>query len=325
MATIQQITDWFKERGSTVILSDNNLDQVIVAPRSIDAASIDDLTFLNRKFENQFIELITHSTCQLIILDASLVKNTQLDNLPKNKSYILSANPKEDVIAYCKAFLDFEKELEEISIHSSSSIDNNVVIKDFVKIAANVVIEENVVIGANCRIGANTLISKNTIIGDNVEIGSNNVIGGVGFGYAQNEITKAYEQFPHYGKVIIHNNVSIGNNTCIDKGSLSDTIIHEGVKIDNLVHIAHNVKIGKNSLIIAKAMIAGSVVIGENCWIAPSSSIRNGISIGDNVTVGLASTVTRSVESGSVVMGSPAVPLDDFKKIRQHQTEILKK
>ena len=153
---------------------------------------------------------------------------------------------------------------------------------------------------------------------------SNSVIGGVGFGYAQDELTKQYVRFPHYGRVIIHNNVSIGNNTCIDRGSLSDTIMHDGVKIDNLVHIAHNVKIGKNTLIIANAMIAGSVIIGENCWIAPSSCIRNGITIGDNVTVGLASTVTKNIGSSQTVMGSPAVSIEDFLKLREQQKFFLK-
>ena len=115
----------------------------------------------------------------------------------------------------------------------------------------------------------------------------------------------------------------IGNNTCIDRGSLKDTVIGEGVKIDNLVHIAHNVNIGKNSLIIACSMIAGSVDIGENSWVAPSSTIRNAITIGKNTTIGLASTVVKSVPDNTTVIGNPAIARDDFLLLRKQQKEYL--
>src|SRR5690606_24694729 len=122
---------------------------------------------------------------------------------------------------------------------------------------------------------------------------------------------------------IIGNDVHIGHNTCIDRGSLSDTIIKGGVKIDNLVHIAHNVEIGENSLIIACSMIAGSVVIGANCWVAPSSAIRNAITIGKNTTIGIGSTVNKSIGENETVLGNPAIPLDDFVKLRKEEKERL--
>ena len=149
------------------------------------------------------------------------------------------------------------------------------------------------------------------------------MLGGDGFGYVKNEATQEYELFPHLGGVVIEDHVHIGNNTCIDRGSLKDTIIHQGVKIDNLVHIAHNVTVGKNSLIIACSMIAGSVVIGENCWVAPSSSVRNGIYIGDNTTIGLGSVVTKSVGADETIAGNPAVPLAELIKLRQLHTAPL--
>jgi UDP-3-O-[3-hydroxymyristoyl] glucosamine N-acyltransferase len=194
----------------------------------------------------------------------------------------------------------------------------NVTIGAFATIAAGCTI------GDCSDIGSGTVI-KNADIGRHVEIGSNTVIGGTGFGYAKMEGSEAYAQFPHYGRVLICDNVSIGSNTCIDRGSLSDTLIEEGVKIDNLVHIAHNVKIGKNSLVIACSMIAGSTVIGENCWIAPASTIRNGIHIGKNATVGLAATVTKNVEEGQTVMGSPAADIDEFLLLRSIHKEAIKK
>ena len=317
MATIQQIGQWFEEKGNNVFFSSEFLSQEINAPRAVDLAEITDLSFINGKYANQFVDFIKNTKCKLLILDKKLIEGKSIDSLPSDITYILSSNAKKDVILFCKEFLGFESKLTENSIHPSAVLAENVQINGFIRIGANVVVEENVILGDNVSIDANTIIKKNTIIGGNVEIGANNTIGGVGFGYSQNAITKEYEQFPHYGKVILHDNVSIGNNTCIDRGSLSDTVIGEGVKVDNLVHIAHNVQIGNNSLIIANAMVAGSVKIGKNCWIAPSSCIINGISIGNNVTVGLASTILKSVGDDQVMIGSPAVTLEEYKKKRK--------
>ena len=184
-------------------------------------------------------------------------------------------------------------------------IDESVEIGPTVFIGENVVIEKNVKIGANVIIGSNTVIKSKTTIGNEVTIGSNCTIGGVGFGY---EVNEKGEQIPikHIGGVYIQDHVEIGNNTCIDKATLGDTILRRGVKVDNLVHIAHGADIGENSVVIANAMVAGSVVIGKNSWIAPSSSIIDRVSLGDDVVVGLGAVVIKEVESNSVMVGSPA-------------------
>jgi len=108
------------------------------------------------------------------------------------------------------------------------------------------------------------------------------------------------------GGVIIEDNVDIGANTCIDRGTLGHTYIKEGAKIDNLVHIAHNVIIGRNTTVIANAMIGGSTIIGDNVWIAPSSTLRDGITIGNSSTVGLAALVTKTIPENEVWAGFPA-------------------
>ncbi|HIP32147.1 MAG TPA: hypothetical protein EYG86_05245, partial [Crocinitomicaceae bacterium] len=226
MVEIREIVDWYRDRGNRVILSEATSMQLIKAPKAINSARVEHLSFINGKFATQCNELIQSANCQLILVDEVLESN--LKELPTNISFVFSKNPKEDVVAFCKEFLNFEAVLSETVIHSSATIASDVQISGCVTIASGVVLEENVKIGDNCKIGANTIIHANTIIGNNVDIGANNVIGGVGFGYAQNSETKEYEQFPHYGSVIIHNDVSIGNNTCIDRGSLSDTIIHDG-------------------------------------------------------------------------------------------------
>jgi len=233
-----------------------------------------------------------------------------------------SANPKKDMIDAINHF--FPDKASVPSIHQSSFIDKSCRLGKNLRIGPNVVIEEDVVIGDGCSIEANTVIKKGTIIGKNVRIKSCSVIGGNGFGYDKGEDESAYQFLPHFGRVIIEDEVDIGSNTCIDKGSLSDTIIRKGVKIDNLVHIAHNVDIGENTLVIACSMVAGSVVIGENSWIAPAASIRNGLKIGKNCTVGLGSVLTNDIGDNSTVLGVPAVDIEDFKYLRKLQKEMLK-
>jgi UDP-3-O-[3-hydroxymyristoyl] glucosamine N-acyltransferase len=193
---------------------------------------------------------------------------------------------------------------DNVHIHSSVNVDFDSVI-----FGNNVTIEKNCEIGKNVIIDHNSVIKSGTIIFDNVKIGANCTIGGVGFGYEQNE-SGQYEVIPHIGNVVLKNNVEIGNNVCIDRAVLGSTILHEHVKVDNLVHIAHGVEIGKNSLIIANAMIAGSVKIGENCWIAPSASIKQKLTIGDDSIVGLGSVVLRNVDEKSTVAGVPAKKLN---------------
>ena len=147
------------------------------------------------------------------------------------------------------------------------------------------------------------------IKGNNVKIGENVVIGGEGFGY-EFDGTKLIK-FPHYGGVIIESDVDIGNNTCIDRGSLGNTIIRKGTKIDNLVHIAHNVDIGENCLIVANVGIGGSVKIGDNCYIGFGSTIKNGVKIGNNVIVGMGAVVLADIPDNEIWVGNPAKKLRD--------------
>ena len=178
-----------------------------------------------------------------------------------------------------------------------------------VTIGHHVVVEENSIIGDFSSIGHNTIIHANTCIGNNVTIGCNNTIGGVGFGY-EKDIDGEYSVIPHIGNVVLGNNVEIGNNTCIDRAVLGSTILHDNVKVDNLVHIAHGVVIGKNSLIIANAMVAGSATIGEHVWVAPSASILNKKSIANNAVIGMGAVVLKNVNEGETIIGNPGKPLN---------------
>jgi UDP-3-O-[3-hydroxymyristoyl] glucosamine N-acyltransferase len=217
---------------------------------------------------------------------------------------IVVENPRKTFAAILNHFI-VKKEKYSFTSPSAYISDSVKFNLDQVNIGHNVVIEDNVELGDKVFIGANTVIKEGTIIKNNVKIGSNCTIGGVGFGYEQNEEGE-YELIPHIGVVYIDDNVEIGNNVCIDRAVLGFTRLSKNVKVDNLVHIAHGVQIGENSLVIANAMVAGSVKIGKNVWVAPSSSIRQKLTIEDNSTIGMGSVVVKNVGESDIVAGVPA-------------------
>jgi UDP-3-O-[3-hydroxymyristoyl] glucosamine N-acyltransferase len=323
MTTVADIIAWFEKRGSPITLGNNvNVNQAITRPKAIDEAVEEHVTFISSKYKDTYTTLLQNTACKCVIVDQDLFSNEMIKQYA-DVVFIPSENPKQDLTLLIQGLFNSIEALNTSFIHPTAAISPQAKIGENVHVAAYAVIEGNVTIGHNSSIGAGSVLKSNTVIGQHVVIGANNVLGGDGFGYVKNEATQEYELFPHLGGVVIEDHVHIGNNTCIDRGSLKDTIIHQGVKIDNLVHIAHNVTIGKNSLIIACSMIAGSVVIGENCWVAPSSSVRNGIYIGDNTTIGLGSVVTKSVGADETVAGNPAVPLAELIKLRQLHTARL--
>ncbi|MHA2039417.1 MAG: DapH/DapD/GlmU-related protein [Promethearchaeota archaeon] len=149
-------------------------------------------------------------------------------------------------------------------------------------------------------------------MGENCIICENVVLGNDGLGFEPDE-NGDLVFFPHFGNVIIGNNVRVGSGSCIDRGNMSDTIIGDNVKIDNLVHIAHNVQIDKNTIVVAGAVVCGSVKIGKNCFIGANSTIREHLTIGDNVLIGMGSVVTKNIPNDEVWAGNPAKFLKKIK------------
>jgi UDP-3-O-[3-hydroxymyristoyl] glucosamine N-acyltransferase len=233
----------------------------------------------------------------------TLICSNKLDfKFDNNVNIIIVENPRSSFRLLLERF--FYQKINYY-VAGSAKISSNVKISKSVWIGENVIIEDNCEIGENVEIGHNSVIYRNTKIGNDVKIGSNCTIGGVGFGY-EKDADGTYLLIPHIGNVSIANNVHIGNNTCIDRAVLGSTILQNNVKVDNLVHIAHGVNIGENSLIIANAMIGGSSIIGENVWVAPSTSIKNNIKIGNEALIGMGAVVLKNVETSSVVIGNPA-------------------
>jgi UDP-3-O-[3-hydroxymyristoyl] glucosamine N-acyltransferase len=218
------------------------------------------------------------------------------------KSFIIVREPR---YAFSKIMKVIFKQESLAKIEVTAIIDKNANISNNVYIGCNVVIEKNCKIGSGTRIGHNTVILENTIIGNNVIIGCNCTIGGTGFGYVKNE-DGYYTLIPHAGIVEIEDNVEIGNNVAIDRAVLGKTIIQYNTKIDNLVHIAHGVSIGENSIITANSTISGSCQIGSNTWLGPSSVILNKIDVEANAQIGIGAVVVRDIKANDKVFGNPA-------------------
>ena len=172
-------------------------------------------------------------------------------------------------------------------------------------IAPNTLIERGAVLGERVRIFGNVFVSGGTRIGDNVVISPGAVIGGEGYGFVK-DIDGRLINFPHVGGVVIEDDVFVGSCVCIDKGNFGDTILQTGCKIDNLVHIAHNVNVGRHAMVIANAMVAGACVVGDGARIAPSTSILNGVKVGAGAFIGLHSCVVRDIPEGALAYGVPA-------------------
>lgn len=215
--------------------------------------------------------------------------------------YIRVSNPR---LAFIKVLQKFNPEKERVGVARTAIIGKNC------GIGSNVYIGHYAVVGDNVKIGDNTQIHDNVVIYDGTDIGANcviyagTVIGADGFGYEREG--KALVKFPHVGGVLIEDDVEIGSNTCIDRGTLSNTVIKKSSKIDNLCHIAHNVVIEENSAVIACSMIGGSTRIGKGSWIAPGAIIRDGLTIGADSVVGLGAVVIKNVKAGDTVAGLPA-------------------
>jgi len=199
------------------------------------------------------------------------------------------------------------------TIGANCTISDRVSIGEYSYIGPGTVIEENVVIGSHCRLLASVTLCHGIKIGDRVIIQPGAVIGGDGFGLANEN--GVWLKIPQVGSVVIGNDVEIGSNTTIDRGAIEDTIIEDGVKLDNLIQIGHNVRIGAHTAVAASAAIAGSAKIGKHCQIAGMAGIVGHIEIADNVHITGMSVVSHSIrEPGVYSSGTPLQSNSEWQK-----------
>ena len=196
-------------------------------------------------------------------------------------------------------------------IGANAVIGDNVEIGDNCTIEPNAVIAQGCKIGANCRIGSNASIAY-SIIGNNCYIYTGARIGADGFGFQL--MAGQHHRIPQLGRVIIGNDVEVGANTCIDRGALDDTVIGDGTRIDNLVQIAHNDKLGRGCVIVSQVGIAGSCTLGDYVVLGGQVGLADHLNIGSGAQVAAQSGAMRDIEAGAVMMGSPCVPFKDYMR-----------
>lgn len=248
-------------------------------------------------------------------------------------------NPETTLIRVPDAYSSFGKllELYDTVRHSKTGIEGNAFVSASAKVGENLYLGAGSYVGENAQIGANCKIYPNVFIGDNVRIGDNTliypgvniyidcrigshcvihsgvIIGSDGFGFSPNS-ENSYKKVPQIGNVIIEDHVEIGSNSTIDRATMGSTVIRKGVKIDNLVQVAHNVEVGENTVIAAQTGVAGSAKIGKNCMIGGQVGIVGHITIGNNVKIAAQSGIASSLKDNEIVQGSPAFKYSDYQR-----------
>jgi len=284
--------------------------------KSLDKAKRNDISFFHslkykdslKTTKSNFVITTSHLSDHLPKSKVKLIVNNVLLSVAKITEYFYP-NSLNDQFDSKIINIDKKKKYETIKFGLNVLLGENVKIGKNSTIGHNSIIESNVIIGKNCNIGSNVVIKK-TIIGDDVFILDGAIIGKKGFGFFPNKNKNI--RYPHIGIVIIGNNVEIGCNNTIDRGSLSNTIIGNNSFLDNQVHIAHNVKIGNNCIIAGQVGIAGSSNIGNNVMIGGQAGISGHLNIGNNVRIGGGSGVIKNIPNNKNVMGYPAKDIKKF-------------
>ncbi|MEI6455081.1 MAG: UDP-3-O-(3-hydroxymyristoyl)glucosamine N-acyltransferase [bacterium] len=200
------------------------------------------------------------------------------------------------------------------AIGEFSFIGEEVVIGDNVTIFPQVYIGNKVTVGSNTILYPGVKIYRDCVIGNNCTLHSGVIIGSDGFGFAP-QADNNYQKVPQIGNVVIEDEVEIGSNTTVDRATLGSTILRKGVKLDNLIQVAHNVEIGENTVIAAQSGISGSTKIGRNCLIGGQVGIVGHLTIADNVKIGAQSGIEGSIlTEGAIVLGSPAIEIMKARK-----------
>lgn len=286
---------------------------------SIESATKNDLCFFFDKKNKDKASQIKAKAC---------VTTKELCHLvPDGVFVLISENPKLSFISVIEAFYEDVKHdskieksafiAETAKIGKNCYIGHNVVIEDNVMIGDNCVVEANAFIGQGCKIGNNCRIANNAsisycLMGNDCYIYSGARIGQDGFGFSV--VEGRHKRIPQVGRVIIGNDVEIGANSCVDRGALDDTIIGDGCRVDNLVQIAHNDKIGKCCILVAQTGVAGSCTFGDYVVCGGQTGFADHLNIGSGAQIGAQSGVMRDIDPGAIVMGTPTVPLKDFMR-----------
>lgn len=318
MITIGNIVDFLQAENSLYQLEEKVIDVSIERPAAITDAQPGDVSFCGATAKDPQ-EFLSKTKASLLMVDRNISIDEKALARANIKAVILSDNARLDFMRVVKHFFASPG---PTGIHPSAVIAHSAVIASDVFVGPLCTIGEKVEIGEDTVIHSGVHIYDGVRIGRKVTIGSGTVIGAEGFGYERNSLGEL-EKFPHIGMVQIGDNVDIGSNVSIDRGTLGKTVIGEGCKINNATHIAHNVEIGENTIIMAQVYLGGSLKVGKQCWIGPRATIRDRIQIGSDVFVGMGSVVTKNIPNRVTVMGAPARKIQDQKKLLTHWALVI--
>jgi len=317
--TAQQVADIL---GGIIV---GNPDVTFSRVIKIDEDDTGGLSFLaNPKYE-QFI-YTTGADVVIVHKDFKAEKELKPTLIKVEDPYLALATLLE---IYSRMKLDKSGVSEQAYIHETASLGEDVYVGEFAFIGKNAVIEDgakiypHAYIGDDARLGKGTMVFAgarlyhDTVVGEDCTIHSGVVIGSDGFGFAPSE-NDDYIKVAQIGNVIIEDNVEIGSNTTIDRATIGSTIIRKGVKLDNLIQVAHNVDIGENTVIAAQTGISGSTKIGKNCMIGGQVGLAGHLKIGDNVKIQAQAGIPSNIKDDEIVMGSPAINLRQYMKSYIH-------
>lgn len=296
--SLQEIT---QQLGGSV---QNSTDILITRVGSLAFAQSGAISFFS---DTKYTAQLNNTAASAVIIKP---EHASLTSLPK----IITDNPYAYFAQLSQLFNP--EHVAAIGVHTSAVIDASAYISQGCSIGPSVVVEANVTLGQNVTIGAGCVIERNSSIGDHTKLEANVtvkhgsqigqnchlfsgcVIGNDGFGYAESTTSdnqKYWVKIPQIGRVVVHHDVDIGANTTIDRGAIDDTVIEEGVKLDNLIQIAHNCRIGAHTVIAGCVGIAGSAIIGKHCKIGGAAMILGHLTIADGVTISPGSMIMRSI------------------------------
>tara|TARA_Y100000996_G_scaffold363615_1_gene307431 strand:- start:279 stop:1265 length:987 start_codon:yes stop_codon:yes gene_type:complete len=299
------------------IKNNSNYKNILINDiKNLDQATKNDITFFHTSKYKLSIDttkskiIITNKKLSNLISKSkiALVVDNVLVSVAKTTEFFYP-NSLDDKFENKLSSAKFKNKYKNVKFGLNVLLGENVKIGKNSTVGHNSIIESNVAIGYNCHVGSNVIIKK-SIIGNNVNILDGAIIGKKGFGFFPDKNKNI--RYPHIGMVIIGNNVEIGCNNTIDRGSLSNTIIGDNSFLDNQVHIAHNVEIGKNCIIAGQVGFAGSSKIGNNVMIGGQAGISGHLKVGSNVKIGGGSGVIKNVPDNIKVMGYPAKEIKKF-------------
>lgn len=332
MATIAELAQF---TGADIV-GDPDLEIYALAP--LDKAGPGEISFLANK---RYAKAVDNCSAAALISERALERSDITYLVTPNPylafakvlTYLHAPNAKPQGVSPHAVVAESAEVGDDVTIAAGAVIGERVQIGSGTIIHPNVVIYPDVKVGSECVLHAGALVRESSILGNRVILQPGAVIGSDGFGFAPDK--EEYYKIPQIGHVVLEDDVEIGANTCVDRGTMGQTLIKSGSKLDNLVQIGHNVKVGSNTVMAAQSGISGSSKVGNHCIFGGQAAMAGHIEAGDNLTVGARGGLTNNTAGNQIVSGVPAFPHREWLKasttfphlprMRREITEMRKK